>query len=57
MVCVTNPAAVEVAARSARIRKKSGGKQKSVEKKNYPPIQVQQTNQSYVLASNVVQRT
>ena len=57
VVYVTNPAAVEAASRSSQIRNKSDGKQKSAEKKNEPPIQVHQTNQSYVVAANVVQRT
>ena len=57
VVYVTNPAAVEAADRSARIRKNSGGKKKIDNKKNEPPIQVHQTNQSYVVASNVAQRT
>ena len=50
---VTNPAAVEYAARVAEAKKKRN----SPPKEKAPPSQIQQTNQSYLVAASVIKRT
>lgn len=53
VVFVTNPAAVEAAAKSAAAKKKG---QKTDDAK-MPPMQIQQTNPSYMVAANIIRRS
>ncbi len=53
VVWVTNPAFVEASAALATSKKKG----KKVEKKKLPPMQIQQTNQSYIVACGVIKKT
>jgi hypothetical protein len=53
VVYVTNPAFVEASAALAASKKRG----KKVEKKKLPPMQIQQTNQSYIVACGVIKKT
>ena len=53
VVYVTNPAFVEASAAIAASKKKG----KKIEKKKLPPMQIQQTNQSYLVACGVIKKT
>ena len=51
VVMVTNPAAVEAAARLAAAKKKGGKMDEKM-----PPLQIQQTNPSYMVAAAIIKR-
>lgn len=53
VIYVTNPAFVKASAALAAAKKRG----KNVDKEKLPPIQIQQTNQSYMVACSVIKKT